>query len=75
MVTDEKQEKRYCRLCNKEFTPTREWQRFCCAAHQKEYWRKVHPINLQVQINKHSERLEILEKKVLKEESNETNHL
>lgn len=31
-----------CRYCNKLFTPTRFWQRFCTREHQKEYWKKVH---------------------------------
>jgi len=30
-----------CRLCGIDFRTTRDWQKFCCPEHQKEYWRKI----------------------------------
>jgi len=30
-----------CRLCGAEFKTTRDWQKFCCPLHQKEYWKKI----------------------------------
>ena len=30
-----------CRLCGAEFKTTRDWQKFCCPSHQKEYWKKI----------------------------------
>ena len=30
-----------CRLCGSEFSTTRDWQKFCCPEHQKEYWKKI----------------------------------
>ena len=35
-------EERQCELCKQRFTPKREWQKFCCSAHQNQYWKEVH---------------------------------
>ena len=31
-----------CKHCGKEFTPKRDWQKFCSTKHQKEYWRQIY---------------------------------
>lgn len=43
-------ETRVCGLpnCFKTFTPTREWQKFCCVAHGKEFDRLAWEIGRQV---------------------------
>jgi len=33
---------RDCKHCGKKFKQNREWQKFCCPEHQKEYWRKIY---------------------------------
>lgn len=30
------------RRCNKEFIQSREWQKFCCKEHQREYWNALY---------------------------------
>ncbi len=33
-----------CKLqrCLKKFKQSRDWQKFCCKEHQKEYWNELH---------------------------------
>lgn len=33
--------KRKCKFCGDLFIPKRDWQKFCCREHQKEYWKQV----------------------------------
>lgn len=33
--------KKICRLCGGDFETTRDWQKFCCPEHQKEYWKRI----------------------------------
>jgi len=32
---------RKCKLCGIDFIPKVFWQKFCCSAHQKLYWKKI----------------------------------
>lgn len=48
-----------CKLCGKEFSPKRDWQKFCCKEHQKEYWRQIYHGQHNL-----SERVQELEKKL-----------
>lgn len=38
-------EKRIClyKPCSKIFTPTRDWQKYCCTEHRKADWQSKHP--------------------------------
>ena len=48
-----------CKLCGKKFSPKREWQKFCCREHQKEYWRRIYADRYNL-----SKRVEELEKQL-----------
>ena len=30
-----------CKYCGKPFIRKREWQKFCCPSHQKQYWKDI----------------------------------
>jgi len=50
---------RECALptCNKKFETNRDWQKFCCRSHQREYW-----IRIQADKYETNRRLEEIEK-------------
>ena len=52
-----------CKLkrCNKVFMQTRDWQKFCCSKHQREYWNALYKerYNLAIRVEKLEEKLNI----------------
>lgn len=48
------------RRCNKKFTQKREWQKFCCKEHQREYWNALYKerYNLAIRVEALEEKLE-----------------
>lgn len=50
-----------CKLkrCSKKFMQTRDWQKFCCKEHQREYWNALYKERYNLAI-----RVEEIEKKV-----------
>ena len=51
--------KKECKHCGGLFIPKREWQKFCCKAHQQAYWKKIYDEKYDF-----SKRIERLEKKL-----------
>jgi len=53
----------HCKLkrCNKLFKQNREWQKFCCKEHQREYWNSLYieRYNLATRVEKLEEELGI----------------
>ena len=51
----------HCKLkrCNKLFMQSRDWQKFCCKEHQREYWNALYKERYSLAI-----RMEAVEKKV-----------
>ena len=52
-----------CKLkrCNKIFKQTRDWQKFCCSKHQREYWNNLYKerYNLSIRVEKLEEKLDM----------------
>ena len=55
-----------CKLqrCNKIFKQNREWQKFCCKEHQREYWNDLYKERYNL-----AARVEKLEKQIGQKES------
>ena len=49
------------RRCNKKFMQKREWQKFCCKEHQREYWNALYKerYNLAIRVEKLEEEIGI----------------
>lgn len=55
--------KQICKFCNKEFEPIRDWQRFCCPEHQKQYWKDTNPFHLKKEIQELKDKIKQIENK------------
>ena len=48
--------KKKCRYCGNDFSPNREWQKFCNPKHQKAYWKDIQ--NGKYKMNERLEKIE-----------------
>ena len=52
--------KKKCKYCEGLFIPKRDWQKFCCKAHQQAYWKRIYDDRYDL-----SKRVEKLEQQIL----------
>ena len=62
VITPKEGNRLSCRLCGELFIPKREWQKFCCTVHQKQYWKQVNPFYLKKEIQELKDKVEKMEK-------------